>query len=139
MHHALGNALVIEMEDLFAKMKIFQSGRTARADLERILIVGNRRSLLRGQDRHILVGSLVEFAAFAAHHIVYTSFLLLHCIVLDVMSQKMFPTQALRNLLWAPRACAGGFLEQPCCGWLAPRFFALARAAAKVRYATRLA
>ena len=43
------DAFVVEMKDLFAEMEIFESGRTARSYFERVLIVGNRRSLLRSQ------------------------------------------------------------------------------------------
>ena len=50
MHHAFRNPLMIEMEDLLAKMKILEGGGPSRADPERILIVGNRRTLLRGQE-----------------------------------------------------------------------------------------
>ena len=81
VNHALRDALVIEMEDLLAKVKIFQSGRPSRTDFERVLIVGNGRSLLGGQNGDFPVGGLVEFAALAAHHIFYTSLLLLHSVL----------------------------------------------------------
>ena len=53
MHDALGNPLVVEMEDLLAEMKILDQGRAARTDLERVLVVGDRAALRGGQDRRI--------------------------------------------------------------------------------------
>ena len=40
--------------------------RSARPDLERVLIVGDRSALRGGQDRHIAFGNLMQFAALAA-------------------------------------------------------------------------
>ena len=45
MNHALRNALMVEMEDLLAEMKVLDQGRTARADLQRVLIVRDRAAL----------------------------------------------------------------------------------------------
>ena len=67
MHDPLGNALVVEMEDLLAEMEIFERGRPAPADAQRILVVGDRRALLRRQDRDIAARDLMRLAAFAAH------------------------------------------------------------------------
>ena len=39
MNHAFRNALVVEMENLLAEMKVLDQRRTARADLERVLII----------------------------------------------------------------------------------------------------
>ena len=47
--HPLGNAFMVEMGDLFAQDKVFQRGRPAQADLERILVVGDGHALAGGQ------------------------------------------------------------------------------------------
>ena len=63
MYDALGNALVIEMEDLLAKMEVFESRRAARADAQRVLIVRNRRALLRRERRDVAAGRLMSSPA----------------------------------------------------------------------------
>ena len=40
MHHPFGNALVIEMGDLFPQDEVLHQRRTARAGLQRVLVVG---------------------------------------------------------------------------------------------------
>ena len=47
VHHALGNALVVEVRDLLAQDEVFEQRRAARAGFERIVVV---------RDRHALVG-----------------------------------------------------------------------------------
>ena len=47
----LGDALVVEVEDLLAEVEVFQERRAARADPERVLVVGDGDALLGGQDR----------------------------------------------------------------------------------------
>ena len=49
MYYALGNAFVVEVENLFAKMKIFKKGGAARSEPQRILVVGNGSTLLGRQ------------------------------------------------------------------------------------------
>src|SRR5690606_31024171 len=66
MHDALGNALVVEVHDLFAEDEVLQQGRTARALPERILVVGDRHALVGGQPRALAAGLLLVFAAAAA-------------------------------------------------------------------------
>ncbi len=66
MHDALGNALVVEVEDLLAEMKVLDQRRTARADLQRVLIVRDRSALCGRQDRLVIGRDLVQFAAIAA-------------------------------------------------------------------------
>ncbi len=56
---------MIKVKNLLAKVKILDQGRTALAYLQRVLIVGNRAALGRGQDRNIALGKLVEFAPLA--------------------------------------------------------------------------
>jgi hypothetical protein len=65
MHDALRDPFMIEVKDFFSKMKVFQKGRTTRADSQRILIVRNRHSLLRRQRRHARAGDLMEFTGSA--------------------------------------------------------------------------
>ena len=48
VNDALGNTLVIEVRDFFAKDEIFQQHRPARVRFERILIVGKRDALICG-------------------------------------------------------------------------------------------
>ncbi|BAS00702.1 hypothetical protein BV133_3108 [Blastochloris viridis] len=47
-------------------MKVVDDQRSARPHPERILIVGDRAALCRGQDRHVTFGDLVEFTALPA-------------------------------------------------------------------------
>ena len=61
MHHALGNALMVEVEDLFAEVEIFQQGRAARALAQRILVVGDRNALLGGEGFNIAPRGLMQF------------------------------------------------------------------------------
>ena len=74
MNDPLGNSLVIEVKDLLAKMKIFQHRRPAGADLQRVLVVGDRDALLRGQDGETIFSGLMQFAAFAAPHALIVNF-----------------------------------------------------------------
>ena len=69
MNDPFRDAFVIEMKNLFAKMKILHRGRSASPYFQRILIVGNRRSLLSRQRRTVTSGDLVSFAAFSAPHL----------------------------------------------------------------------
>ena len=69
MHDALGNALVVEVEDLLAEMEILDQRRPALADLQRVLVVGNRAALGGRQDLGVALGDLVKFAAIAAHQL----------------------------------------------------------------------
>ena len=45
MHDPLWNALMVEVEDLLAEMEVLEQRGSARADLERVLIVRNRSAL----------------------------------------------------------------------------------------------
>ena len=49
MDDSLGNALVIEMRDLFAEDEVFEQRRTAEPGLERVLVVCDRHALVGGQ------------------------------------------------------------------------------------------
>jgi len=68
MHDTLGNALMIEMGDLLAQHKVFQQRGTARTALQRILVVRDRHTLVRGQQHVGLAGDLMRFAAMAGAH-----------------------------------------------------------------------
>jgi hypothetical protein len=63
MNDPLWNSLMIEMRDFFTKDEILQQGRAARIGLERVLIVGNRHTLIGCEPGMIFVGDLVLFAA----------------------------------------------------------------------------
>jgi hypothetical protein len=54
------------MEELFPEVKILESGRSATADFQRILVIGDRNALLCRQDRDIPARDLMRLAAFAA-------------------------------------------------------------------------
>jgi hypothetical protein len=54
---------VIEMRDLFAKDEILQKRRAARIGPERVLIIGKRDTLVRGQRGVLSTSDLVQFAA----------------------------------------------------------------------------
>ncbi len=64
MDHALRDALMVEMEDLFAHGEIFQQGRAARACAQGILVVGNRRALCGGHP--LAIRKLVGFTTLTA-------------------------------------------------------------------------
>ena len=49
MHDALGNALVVEMRDLFAQDEIFEQRRPAQPGFQRVLVVRDRHALVGGQ------------------------------------------------------------------------------------------
>ena len=63
MNDPLRNSLVIEMGDFFAKDEILQKRRTARIGPERVLIIGKRDALVRGERRVLSTSDLVQFAA----------------------------------------------------------------------------
>src|SRR5271156_6501704 len=63
MNNAFWNAFMIEVKNLFPKVGVFHRGRPARPNSERILVVGNRRSLLSGQRRDVISRDLVKFTA----------------------------------------------------------------------------
>ena len=56
---------MIEMEDLLAKVRVFEQRRTARTLLERVLIIRDGRALLRGEDVITIIRALVRLAAIA--------------------------------------------------------------------------
>ena len=64
MNDALGDALMVEVEDFLAKMKILKEGRAARALLEAVLVVGDGHTLL-GSERCVTAASLMRLAAAA--------------------------------------------------------------------------
>ena len=68
VHDALGDALVIEVEDLLAEVEVLQRGRPALADPQGVLVVADDHALLRRQARPSVTGDLVGLAAVAALH-----------------------------------------------------------------------
>ncbi len=62
MDHALGDALMVEVHDLLAQDKILQQHRSARARLQRVLVVADRHTLVRGQLLGGRGGLLLQFA-----------------------------------------------------------------------------
>ena len=64
MNNAFRNAFMVEVKNLFPKVRVLERGRTASPNSQRILIVGNRRSLLSGQRWDVISRDLVEFTAF---------------------------------------------------------------------------
>jgi hypothetical protein len=63
VNDTLGNALVIEMRDFFAKDEILQKRRAARIGPERVLIIGKRDTLVRGKRGVLPARGLVQLAA----------------------------------------------------------------------------
>ena len=66
MDDALRNALMVEVEDLVAQHKVFEQCRTARAGFQRVLVVGDRRALLRRQHINAAPGRLMGLPASPA-------------------------------------------------------------------------
>jgi hypothetical protein len=69
MHHALGNALVVEVEDFLAEMEVLDQRWAALTDLQGVLVVGYRTTLRGGENLCIALGDLVQFAAVAANEL----------------------------------------------------------------------
>src|SRR5579871_817032 len=63
MHDALGNSLVVEVENLFAEVGVLQCGRTPHPNLQRVLVVGDRNSLLGSEPRNVAGGYLMGLAS----------------------------------------------------------------------------
>ncbi len=62
MNDALGDALMVEVEDLLAEMEILEQRRAARALLEAVLVVGDRHAML-GSKRRMAGARLMRLAA----------------------------------------------------------------------------
>ena len=60
--HALGDALVVEVEDLLPEVGVLEERRARLADAQRVLIVADGNALLRGQRRAAVAGQLVGLA-----------------------------------------------------------------------------
>ena len=59
---------MVEMEDFFAEVEIFEERRTPRADLQAVLIVANWNPLLGRELRHVCSGRLMSLTAFASNN-----------------------------------------------------------------------
>jgi len=54
VHDALGDALVVEMRQLFPKVEVLHQRRPARARLQRVVGVRDGHALIGGQDRRVV-------------------------------------------------------------------------------------
>ena len=68
VHDPLRDPLVVEVEDLLAEVEVVEGDRATGADLERVLVVGDRNALLGGEDRDVAAGRLVGLAARAGRY-----------------------------------------------------------------------
>jgi len=59
----LGNTLMIEMGDFSAEDEILQKGRAARMGPERVLIIGKRDTLVRGECWVLSPSDLMQLAS----------------------------------------------------------------------------
>jgi hypothetical protein len=64
--HALGDALVVEVEDLLAEVEVLEGGRAPVTDPQRVLVIGDGRTLGRRQPRSLTTADLVGLATLAA-------------------------------------------------------------------------
>ena len=62
---ALGNTLVIEVGDFLAEDEVFEKRGASAARAQRVLIVGNRRSLVRRQSGSVGRGTLVKLSSLS--------------------------------------------------------------------------
>jgi hypothetical protein len=63
VNDTLGNTLVIEMRDFFAKDEILQKRRTAQIGPKRVLIIGKCYALVGGEDGVFSTDDLMQLAA----------------------------------------------------------------------------
>ena len=54
MHNTFGNTFMVEVGDLFPKMKVFQQSRAAGTGFQRVLIVSDAQALIGGQGRFLI-------------------------------------------------------------------------------------
>ena len=69
MNDALGDSLMIEVEDLFAEVKVFERRGATRTDPERVLVVRDGNALLGGQNWCPAPGGLVHFSTRANRYL----------------------------------------------------------------------
>ncbi len=65
MNDTLGNTLVVEMKDFLTKVKILKERGTTGADAQRILIIGDRHTLLRRQGSNISTRRLMKLRSLS--------------------------------------------------------------------------
>ncbi len=63
MHHAFRDPLVVEVEKLFAKVKVVNQCGATCTDPQRILVVGDRAALRCCQDLLAVLGNLMKLAS----------------------------------------------------------------------------
>lgn len=56
---------MVEVEQLLAEMEVLQRRRSARADLQAVLVVGDGQALLGGKGLYIVAGDLMGLTALA--------------------------------------------------------------------------
>lgn len=61
--HPLGDALVIEVEELLPEVEVLQKSRAPRPGPQAVLVIGDGNTLLGGERRPPMVGHLVGLAA----------------------------------------------------------------------------
>jgi hypothetical protein len=62
VHDTLGNALVVEVEDLLSEVEVFERRRPARADAQGVLVVVDGRALAGGERWPSIARRLVQVA-----------------------------------------------------------------------------
>jgi hypothetical protein len=77
MDHPLGNALMIEVEDLFAEVEVVDQGWTAGTDPQHVLVVGDRTALGGRQYVMSVFGDLMKLTAIAAMELLVMN---CHCV-----------------------------------------------------------
>jgi hypothetical protein len=69
VHHALGDPLVVEVEELLAEVEVLERRRAALAYAEGVLVVADRRPLLRGEHLVLSPCPLVQLSARAVRRL----------------------------------------------------------------------
>jgi hypothetical protein len=67
MDDALRNALVVEVENLFAEVEVFNEGRPSRPDLKAVLIISDRAALGGGQNVGFVIRHLMQLSTLPPH------------------------------------------------------------------------
>lgn len=65
MYDPLRDPLMVEVEYLLAEMEVLKQGWSPRSGLQRILVVGDRRALLRCQYNVVALDGLMSFSTLA--------------------------------------------------------------------------
>ena len=68
VHDPLGDALVVEVEELLPEVEVLEQAGSTLAGAQRALVVGDRDALLGRERRPPVAGDLVRLAAGSARH-----------------------------------------------------------------------